>query len=332
MTMGKRTKDLLIFLFFVLVSGVFWFVQELDENLSTEVIVPVKLVDIPADAHITNNLPNEIKATVQDKGGELLSILLRRKTDTLRIRYTNSDRFESGCVTLQRDTLAALIKKLLPNGANIVAVSPGTMSYSFFQGEPTRLPIRLSGKIDTDAQFCVDSIKFIPDSIDVYADRQTLSNVEAIYTEPVDTSELVGNTEFLVKLHKLHDVFFECDEVLTRVVLGNVLKESIEIPIVAINFPATKTLRTFPSTVQVNYRVPEKDKNTLNTDEFKVILTYEELIDNKTGRCNPRLNSQPKGVIDAHIQTEDVSFLFENVESSESKAAHDKNKKKKSHR
>ena len=79
-TVGSRTRDILIFLFFVLICTIFWFVRELADSFSTEIVMPVQLTDVPEGIIITTDVPHEIRLTLHDKGVELVPLLLRGST------------------------------------------------------------------------------------------------------------------------------------------------------------------------------------------------------------------------------------------------------------
>ena len=56
----RRGGDVLVFLFFLVVSAGFWLLQTLDETFEMEVVVPVELIDVPEEVVVTTPLPEAL--------------------------------------------------------------------------------------------------------------------------------------------------------------------------------------------------------------------------------------------------------------------------------
>ena len=66
-------KEFLIFLFFLLLSGIFWLLMTLNETYEMEFKIPVKVVNIPKNVVLTSDETDTAKVTLRDKGLVLLS-------------------------------------------------------------------------------------------------------------------------------------------------------------------------------------------------------------------------------------------------------------------
>lgn len=326
---GNRTRDAFIFLFFVLVCTVFWFVQQLEENFTQEITMPVRLTDVPSDVVVTTDIAREIKLTVRGKGVDMLPYLLFNKTaDTLRISVSSqAGKEQSGRTLFLANQIQKMAKDKLPSQASILAVAPDTLSFYYNRGLPKRLPVRFSGTITAQEQYCIVGNEFAPDSVNVYAPRHVLDTMQAIHIEPLYLTDLSKTQEQVVRLHQKPGICARPEQVVMRTRVDILTGQSVEIPVVAINFPAEKTLRTFPSTVRVVYRVPDNKANTIHAEDFTVVISYAELVDNTTGRCRPHINQMPEGIVGAHIDPVEVEYLLENIKSEEDEPTHKKKKK-----
>ena len=319
---GNRTRDAFIFLFFVLVCFIFWTAQRLEETFTHEVTVPVQLTDIPHDLVITTGIQSEMKVTVRAKGVDILPYLLFNKaTDTLRINagiYAGRDR--AGRTLILNNQLQRLAKDLLSSQATIVSVSPDTLSFYYNRELPKRLPIKAAGTITAEDQYCIVGCDFIPESVSVYAPRQVLDTMKAVYTEPLYLTGLDKTQEQQVALQQKPGMCTRPEKATMRTRVDILTGQSAEIPVVAVNFPAGKTLRTFPSTVKVVYRVPDNMATTIRPEDFTVVISYAELLDNTSGRCRPHINQVPEGVVGAHIDPAEVEFLMETIKTEEERS------------
>lgn len=66
------SKDALVFLLFLALSGTFWFVQSLDKQRETTLKIPVDYMGIPEDVELENKLPQRIEIKVRDEGLTLM--------------------------------------------------------------------------------------------------------------------------------------------------------------------------------------------------------------------------------------------------------------------
>ncbi len=61
--MGKY-RDFLVFLFFLIVSACFWFLQSLDETLEVDIVAPLALHNVPDNVRIPAPLPSAALVSV----------------------------------------------------------------------------------------------------------------------------------------------------------------------------------------------------------------------------------------------------------------------------
>jgi hypothetical protein len=94
-----------------------------------------------------------------------------------------------------------------------------------------------------------------------------------------------------------------CPDILTE--------EKFEVPIVAVNMPAGKVLRTFPSRVTVTFTVGASMFRSIRPEGFKVVADYNEVMENPSEKCNIYLRSVPHGVRNARISFNQVDYLIE---------------------
>ena len=317
-TVGSRTRDIFIFLFFVLICTIFWFVRELEDSFSTEIVMPVQLTDVPDGIIITTDVPHEIRLNIHDKGIELVPLLLRGATDTLRLSFSDYDNHElTGHAQLLLPHLQNSLRRLLPVGATVTSMSPDTLSFYYNRGIHRRLPVRLRGSVEAAQQYCVTHTRLIPDSVDVYAPHALLDTMQAAYTERVHLGGLIKSGTQPVRMSRTRGMRIFPDSVKLFTEVDLLTRQSCEVPVQGINFPANKTLRTFPSSVKVSYLVPQGRARQIDLQEFTVVISYTELMENHTSRCHPHLSNTPKGVTGALMDPLEVDYLLESLVNEE---------------
>ena len=72
---SKTNKELLIFVFFLALSGIFWLQTTLNEVYEREFAIPVSVVGIPKNAVLTSDETDTVRVTIRDKGITLLTYM-----------------------------------------------------------------------------------------------------------------------------------------------------------------------------------------------------------------------------------------------------------------
>ena len=73
--LAKKSREFLIFLFFILVSFSFWLLQVLNDEYETELSIPIRMKQVPENVVLTSSLPSEMKVSVKDRGTVLVNYL-----------------------------------------------------------------------------------------------------------------------------------------------------------------------------------------------------------------------------------------------------------------
>lgn len=317
-SMGTRTRDTLIFLFFVLICTIFWFVRALEDNVNTEIVMPVQLTDVPEGILITTDVPHEIRLTIHDKGIELLPLVMRGTTDTLRLSFRNYDHHDmAGHTQLLLPQLQNSFRRLLPAGTIVTSMTPDTLSFHYNRGIHRRMPVRLCGTVESANQYHVTRTHVIPDSVDVFAPPSVLDTMQSAPTEMVQLRNLITSGSIPVAMSMGRGIRIFPDSVRLHADIDLLTRASCDVPVRGINFPADKTLRTFPSSVKVTYLVPQSLTDKIDHSEFTVVISYTELMENSTSHCRPHLSNIPAEVTGAIMDPTEVDYLIESLATEE---------------
>ena len=59
--LSKKSREFLIFLFFVFVSFFFWLLQVLNDDYETEFSIPIRMKNVPDNVVMISELPSELR-------------------------------------------------------------------------------------------------------------------------------------------------------------------------------------------------------------------------------------------------------------------------------
>ena len=285
---GTKSHELLVFCFFLAVSFGFWLLQALNETLEREVQVSLNLDNVPPDVVIIDSLPPTLSVVIYDRGLTIArhSISNFFQPNRLEIDFTK-------CETKKNEAevyiSAADVRRMF---GQIFAPTTKIQSYS------------------PDTQ----SIQIEPDSVRVFAPVAMLDTMHSVYTEDFLIDGLHEAGSYHVGLHKQKLIKYEPEEINIKVNVGYYTEKTVRVPIIGLNFPAGRKLRTFPAQASITFRVESGRYHQMTADDFVLATTYEELMDNTAdSKLLLHLKTVPEGVSNVRISPMEVDYLIEQV-------------------
>lgn len=308
-------KNFLAFLFFLAMSAVFWLLLALNDEYEKDFPVSVRLRGIPENVVITTGLPSSFHVVLKDRGSQLLHYQYAG-LPVLNFDFKNYDT-QSGHVALSMpDVLKVLLQKM-PATTKIVSYKPDRLEYYFNNGLNVRLPVQLRASLKAERFYGISSVRIIPDSVTVYASQEILDTMSEVRTVPFYLSNVSENQTHQVQLVKVLGAKFEPSSVKVRITADQMTEKTVLVPVRWVNFPATKTLRTFPSKVKIIFQVGMSMYRKITADDFTIVVNYADILKETDGNIHLALKSVPAGVSHARIVPSDVDFLIEDDVSTE---------------
>ena len=304
-------RNFLVFVFFLVLSASFWLFLTLNDEYEKDFYVPVKLIGVPDNVVITTDLPKSFKVVVQDKGSQLLNYQYKG-LPTLYVDFRNYDR-NSGHVGVPiSDLTKVLLQKLMPT-TRLVSAKPDRLEYYFNNGLNVKLPVVLKSNLKPEKLYGISSVQVVPDSVTVYALREQLDTMQSVSTVPLVMTNLSANQDLRVNLAKVRGA--KCDPGSVRVCINvdQMTEKTVDVPVKWVNFPASKTLRTFPSKVKIIFQVGMSMYRKINAEDFTLVVNYEDLLKETDGNVHLYLKSIPVGVSHVRIVPNQVDFLIEDI-------------------
>ena len=269
------SKQFLVFLFFVGLSLAFWLFQNLSGYYESEFEIPVRLVNVPERVVVTTEPQSTLRVTLKDHGSTLLQYRYLSPLKPVVIDFSQYDTRSGHVVIFTRELIKQITQQLFST-TRITAYRPDTLEYYYSFGSHKRIPVRFNGHIGASGQLRVSALSLRPDSVSVYALPSVLDTITAAYTLPVKT---------------------------------------VQVPVEMVNFPATKVLRTFPTKVSITFQIGTSNYNSITADNFVIVVSYDELMNNYSGKFTPRLKTVPAGVSHVRINPREVEFIIEDIPS-----------------
>lgn len=304
------SKQILIFLFFLVLSGVFWLFLTLNESYEQEIKVIYKIKGIPKNVVLTSHEIDTIRVTIRDKGWVILRYLYNDYR-SVNINYKNYDR-GNGSGIASSSEIKRLIAKQLETSTIVNSIKPDRLEFFYNNGERKRVPVRWAGRVIPEQLYFISHVQYMPDSVDIYSSREKLDSIMVIYTEALNYAGFRDTLIVDCKLSHQKDVKVVPENIRIGFYTDVLTEESIDgVPIKAINMPEGKVLRTFPPKVKIRFITGVSQFRTLRLEDFIVIADYKEISQHPSEKCNIYLKTVPHGISRATLETKKVDYLIE---------------------
>ena len=318
---GTKSHELLVFCFFLAVSFGFWLLQALNETLERDVQVALKLDKVPDDVVIIDSLPSSISVTLHDRGLTLarhsISSLFRK--NRIEVDFASYDTGqEEAEVYISSSDIQSMLRHVFAASTKIQSIRPDTLRFAYNHGRSQTFPVMLAGTLETLPQNYIQTVRIEPDTVRVFAPKNILDTMHAVYTDAFILDGLDKDGSYQIALRKMKFLKYEPEHINIKIKIGGYTDKTLLVPVIGLNFPAEKKLRTFPSQVSVTFRVESGLYNKLTADDFVLATTYEELLQNTENSKLPlQLKTIPDGVSNVRFSPAEVDYLIEQVAQEE---------------
>lgn len=315
-------KQFLIFLFFLALSSVFWIFQTLNETYEEDFQVPLELRNVPSNVVITTDLPENLHILLRDKGSQLLAYRYTRQFKPVVVDY-NTYSNPSGHVSILGNELQRQIAAQLLPGTQMLGLKPDTLDFYYNFGQFKRVPIRPLGEVRAGRLYSLAKTVYSEDSVTVYASREQLDTITAAYLQPFNLRNLTDTTHVKSNFVKVKGAKFVPAQIGVTFCIDRLVEKTIQVPVQQVNFPASKQLRTFPATVKVTFQVGMGLYRKITSENFVLVVNYEDLLKNKSTYCHLSLKTIPEGVSHVRISPQDVEYVIEEIPDYEQQPEND---------
>ena len=308
---SKTNREFLIFLLFLLLSGIFWLMMTFNETYEKEIVLPVRYVNVPQSAVLTSCESDSIHVNISDKGFSLFAFIYSRDSHTIDIDFTKYA-LPDGIGSVPAIDLQHMIEQLLPTSAKITSLKTEKLVFYYNNGEKKKVPVRWRGHLKTDPHYFIAKTLIEPDSVTIFASREKLDSIHYVYTRELNYSDIHDTLIVTSELQRMQGVKIVPNRVKINIQTDVLTEETIDsIPVVGINMPKGKVLRTFPSRVSVKIVTGMKNYKAIMPSDILVVADYEQFKDETSNKCTLQVKKVPEGVSRATLNVKQVDYLIE---------------------
>ncbi|WP_421919927.1 CdaR family protein [Marinifilum sp.] len=310
-------KKLLVYLFFVGLSTIFWFLNALSKEYTTSINYPVYYMNFPKDKVLTNDLPEKLHLRVNAYGFDLF----RYKFSTAFLsnpfdvnNYTNNRIEGSSQITynLLTSNIQGRIQQELSTGIRLETISPDTIKFEFSPILEKKIPVILDLNLNFEQQF-MQAGAVLPefDSVLVNGPQSMLDSVHAAKTEQLKLSGLNKSVEKQIDFIKIEGLSYSPKKIKVSIPVERFTEANKNIPIKVDNLPDSVLLRLFPADVKLSYFVGLNKYENITEDHFDARVDYLDAVRGDGNKLKVELKCNPDFVSNVRFYPQAVTFLIE---------------------
>jgi len=306
-------RKFLIFLFFLAVSGTFWLLMALNETYEREFQVPVRLNGVPRDVVITTAMADTVRVTIRDKGFTLAAYMYGDGLQPLTVNYKTYTAKDNGHAQIPQLDIQKQLNQQLFGSSKITSIKPEKLEFYYNHGISKKVPVRIIGRIVAGTNRYIAQMLVSPNRVEVFASKPLFDSIRFVNTETLRILNVEDTVVRTVKLKTIKGAKIVPEEVQLTVTPDILTEESVEVPIVAVNMPEGKVLRTFPSRVKVRFVTGANEFRSIRAEDFRVEADYQEIAASDSDKCNIYLRKKPSNVKSAQLDISQVDYLVEQL-------------------
>lgn len=306
MNESPRTRSILQYLFFVIISIVFWSFLTFNRDVQLDLEVPVEM-SLPNNVHLLAKVPDTLTVTVRDRGYRFFSYLFN-KTPHVTLRFTDySDGNNS--FKIDQSHLKKAIARVLNKNAFIVNVLPESINIKFTDLPGKKVPVKTDIIVEPREDYAqFGGLIKSQDSVLVFSDAKTLSEINEVYTYHVKEKDLTDTLRRKVTIAPINGAVVEPRSIDIVVPIEKLKSQTRTLKIVVRNAPAGVKMLLFPSDVEVSYRSPVsriKDEAGITA-----VVDYNS-INHHSNKVKVLVGESPAAYQDVKFSLDSVEYIIE---------------------
>ena len=247
----KRARSIMLYLFFVAISTVFWCFITINQDLQNEVTIKLEVMNMPENITFIDELPTEITVTIRDKGSTFVKNLLRGNND-IKINFKDYADFQNEKLVVSSSKLRTLVKNAISRSSSIIIISPEMINVSYTTNFGKKVPINYgnvsvgvtpgyiqNGRISTENG----------DSVLIFANSRLITSINEVFTYQVDAKDLTDTLRRKVNIVPITGIKVVPSTVELVVPVEQLVECTDTIMVTVRNNPAGSSIVAYPASV-----------------------------------------------------------------------------------
>lgn len=272
--MQKPQEKFVVFLTAFVFAFALWYSIKLGNRYTVTLSLPVVYTAVPEKIQFKKRPPEQLSATVNGRGEQLLLYWLKFHRDTAYIDM--SERFVRKNVVTA--LLAEEVGKSLPHSVTLLTLQPDTLRFDFEEKKSRKVAVVSKMNIEPQPGFLLEGkVRFEPDSVTLLGLEEDLRKTESWATEDVDIKNVTGEHFANAPLKTATAFSVQPTHVTARYKTVRYTEGEQNVPIHIEGVPYLYSVRVLPRTVKVKYLTSFDRYENVRESDFRLTVRYSDL-------------------------------------------------------
>ncbi len=270
------SRDLLIFVFFLIVSTGLWALQAMRKEYETIIQIPITYEKAPEGLVQQAELPQRLLITVTDDGTSLVRYRWMHSYNPIAIDISA---YTDGTYSLPTAEFESQIQKQLNPSTKILRISPSSIDLEFKELTKKEVPVVFNGTVRMAQQYIQQGdLEIKPSHITIFGIKSVIDSIDHIETEYAELTDISGTRNQRVKLIDAPNVSFSQDSVNCIQHSERYTEKVLEVPVRTKKANKGFKIRTFPVMVKVKFHVGLSNYDKVTADKLTVFANPEDAV------------------------------------------------------
>lgn len=228
---SSRFHNIVVYLLFAVIALVFWFLTALNDPVQRSYPVEVKITGIPNGIELMSDVPLTVNVAVSAKGRSLIKYDWGN-TPNISLNFNDIIDKNGSRLFISEQKLTALLKNTFGESAEILSMSPDSISVLYTDLPPEKVAVSLVSDITTDLQNTIYHHPEIqPDSVLLYSTEPLPRSIVSIDTRMLKLTNLSADKEVKVPLNVPANMKAVPSEVSVKVKVSPLVTKNMQVKV-----------------------------------------------------------------------------------------------------
>lgn len=311
----RKNQRLVIFTICLIIASILWILNALSKNYTTEIIYPVRYVNLPKNKFIINDPPQRLQLRVNAHGFTLLRYKLRLTFSPVNLDISNiiSDyHLSSGSnLNIQSTAITNNIAGQVGSDLQIIDTRPPILTLVFDSLKSRIVPVAARFNASYLSRFDQSANAVVsPSHVELTGPRTVVNGIDSLHTVSRSFKNVKSSIQRDFQIEVPEKTTVMPRKVTVRVPVDEFTQKNFQVPISIKSLPQDVKVRLFPQQVDVSFSIGLKQFSEITNESFKIYVDWEDIQSGKT-TLPLKTESAPPGLKSLKISPSHVEYLIE---------------------
>jgi len=313
---ASSSRKLYVFLFCLVLSILFWLLNALSKDFTTEVEFNVSYINQPIDKIVLNELPSQLKIKIRGLGFDLMAYKLRLKKSTVDVDLAQLRGFKNKLRShiLPSNSFLSYISNQLGEQIMIKEVYPDSIHFLFDERKQKKVKIIPQTQLNFKKQYQLYGRILVKPAITIVSGPGSIiDTLTGVYTEEVilkDLSRTVTESVSFREDYWNKKLSFNPNKVILHIPIEKFTETSVLVSLKSINVPDSIEIKAIPNEIEVKFLIPLSKMASLPSANFNAAINYHQINDNFNHKLKVELTEYPEYIQSLILNPGKVEYIL----------------------